>query len=111
MKYHINPNFIVPEPTAAKFFCYWSLDDYTEEKRAEVSDRWRKQGVKRARITLINDEFPHEPYPHGYWLEGWLDENARMLPFGESEKPTGPIYPPLIYDNGKLAISSEEEGR
>jgi hypothetical protein len=102
-RYRIDPNFVAPEPSAATHFCYWTLDDYSDEKRIEVIDGWREKGVKQLRITIINDEYPHEPYPHGYWLEGWTDERARQLPFGEAETADGPIWPPLTYGNGKLA--------
>jgi hypothetical protein len=86
-KYRINPNFVVPEPTAATFFCFWTADDYSDEARQKVLDGWRDEGVKLIRFTFINDVHPHDPYPHGFYLEGWTDQFARQLPFGEGGSP------------------------
>jgi hypothetical protein len=102
-KYRIDPNFVVPEPTAAKYFCTMTEEEFANQ-RESFFDHWRKEGVKQVRVTIVNDEYPHEPYPHGVWLEGWDDPNARMLPFGEAEGPDGPIWPPLTYANGNLAV-------
>jgi hypothetical protein len=94
-KYRVNPDFVVPAPTAATFFCTVSEEEFTDEFRVGFMDEWRRLGVKQMRVTLVNDEYPQSGYPHGVWLEGWADESATMLPFGESEEPGGPIYPPL----------------
>jgi hypothetical protein len=109
-KYRINPDFVVPEPTAATFFAMLTEEQYSFEAASDIFADWKQKGVKQSRLTIINDEYPHEPYPHGYWLEGWTDENARMLPFGEAEHEGGPIWPPLTYGNGKLA-SGMDAGR
>lgn len=96
-KYIIDPGFVVPEPTAAKHFAYLTEDEYRAGQADSILAGWREAGVKQARVTIVNDEWPHDPYPHGVWLEGWTDEKARLLPFGEAESPDGPIYPPLTY--------------
>jgi hypothetical protein len=86
-KYRIDPDFVMPDPTPANFFCTVSEEEFTEAFRADLIARWRQAGVKQMRTTLINDQYPQEPYPHGVWVEGWTDENARMLPFGEAGSP------------------------
>jgi hypothetical protein len=95
-KYRIDPDFVVPEPTAATFFCFMSEEEYHRGYFKAVLDGWHDEGVKQFRCTLVNDEFPHEPYPHGVYFEGWTDKNARMLPFGEAEAPDKGCYPPLV---------------
>jgi hypothetical protein len=94
-KYRVNPDFVVPEPTAANFFAFLTEDEYSREGAGAIFEKWRGEGCKQARLTLVNEEFPNDPYPHGYWLEGWTDKNARQLPFGTAEKPGGAIYPAL----------------
>lgn len=106
-KYRIDPSFVVPEPTAAHFFYYCSEDEYRAGAWHSVMDEWRDQGVKQTRVTIVNDEYPNEPYPHGVWFEGWTDENARMLPFGHAESPGGAAYPPLTYGD-KLHCGTPE---
>lgn len=95
-KYRVDPNFVVPEPAGANFFAFLTLAEYSYAAVADILGPWNESGVKHSRITLVNDEFPHPPYPHGYWLEGWAGENVRQLPFGEAEEVGGPIYPPLV---------------
>jgi hypothetical protein len=94
-RYKINPDFVAPEPTAATYHAFLTEDEYRAGEHERIFDGWRDSGVKHARVTIVNDEYPHDPYPHGIWLEGWTDENARCLPFGEAEKPGGAISPPL----------------
>jgi hypothetical protein len=103
--YRVNPNYVPPEPTAAKFFATISEEEYQAGEHERIFEGWRKDGVQQVRLTLINDQYPNPPYPHGVWIEGWTDKRARMLPFGEAEEPGGAIYPPLVADNGKLRAS------
>ena len=104
-KYRVDPDFAVPEPTAANFFSYFPLPETPEEfdrERTRAFDLMRENGAQQGRITIVSDEHPVPPYPNGVWLEGWSDPKARQLPFGEAEKPGGAIYPPLVADTGKL---------
>jgi hypothetical protein len=94
-KYRIDPNFVVPEPTAATFFMLLTEEEYHAKEWHAALDKWREEGVRQLRFTIVNDEYPHPPYPHGVWVEGWTDKRARMLPFGEAEAPDKGCSPPL----------------
>ena len=83
----IDPDFVVPEPTPATFFCTVGEEEFTPEFRQRLFDGWKAEGMKQVRVTLVNDEYPNPPYPHGVWIEGWTDEKAKMLPFGEGASP------------------------
>lgn len=102
-KYRIKQDFVVPEPTAARHFAMISEEDFQAGEADRIFEEWKSDGVKQARLTLVNDEYLHEPYPHGVWLEGWTDAATRQLPFGEAEIEGGPCWPPLVdKDSGNL---------
>jgi hypothetical protein len=96
--YRLNPNFVPREPTAAEFGSYFTLEEYSFEKYQQACRLMHENGAQSFRITRIDAEHPHDPYPHGYWLEGWRDRLASQLPFGEAEAPGGPISPPLTFE-------------
>ncbi len=52
-------------------FSYDPLADRTaNEAIRAISEKWR--GIAHfARWTIINDDHPNEPYPHGLYFEGW----------------------------------------
>lgn len=93
--YRSNPDFEPREPTAAEFHSYCTLEEYSLPKLNETFDLMRENGAQSYRVTMVNAENPRPPYPHGYWFEGWRDELANQLPFGEAETPGGAISPPL----------------
>jgi hypothetical protein len=70
------------------------------EAREAFYRRWREHGVEQVRLTLVNDEYPHPPYPHGVWIEGWTDKHAFMLPFGEGGSPPLTAIKPGDNSNG-----------
>lgn len=94
-KYRINSDFVMPPLSAAKFFAFFTEREYRTGKWHPTLDRWRDEGVTQTRVTIVNDEYPNPPYPHGVWFEGWTDRLANMLPFGEAETAGGAVYPPL----------------
>jgi len=71
------------EPT---FFMYEPLPADREDSPriiAEMSKRMQTNGATFARLTLVSQEYPSPPYPHGYYLEGWAVDPARMDPPGK----------------------------
>jgi hypothetical protein len=100
-KYYINPDFIVLEPTPANRFNCLPDPGTPEERQRLISDQfaqWREKGVKQVRVTLTGPDIEGDDtnYPAGLWLEGWEDENARMLPFGAPwPNEDSAIWPPL----------------
>lgn len=80
----IDPDFVVPDPTAANMFGFCELDEFGDDEMKRQGDWMREAGAKQMRLTIVSDEYPNPPYPNGYYFEGWTDENARQLPFAES---------------------------
>lgn len=93
-KYRIDPDFVVPEPTGANMYGFCALDKFDDAEMKRQVDWMRAAGAQQMRVTVVSDEYPNEPYPHGYYFEGWTDKHARQLPFGEAEPGKG-ISPPL----------------
>ena len=94
-KYKINPDFVAPEPTPADFFAFLTEEEYQAGDREPIFDRWRDEGVQQVRLTIVNAEYPNDPYPHGVWFEGWRDPKAQQLPFGGEYQ--GGVWPPLTF--------------
>jgi len=85
------------EAAPANLFCFVSEEEYAEDQfRQDLLERWRDEGARQMRVTIVNEQYPHEPYPHGVWIEGWLDSEAQMLPFGEAYPADGPVWPGLV---------------
>lgn len=95
-KYTITDQFDRGEPIAAEFFCTVSEVEFTPEFRLRLFDGWRDRGVQQVRVTIVNDDYPNPPYPHGIWIEGWRDIIALMLPFGAARPDDGTTSPPLV---------------
>lgn len=38
-----------------------------------------KRGVEEIRATIVSDEYPREPYPHGLYFEGWSTAPHRQI--------------------------------
>lgn len=104
-KYRIDPDFVVPDLTAADMFGFCKLGEYSEAEHRRQFDWMREAGAKQGRVTIVSEEYPNQPYPHGYYFEGWKDEKARLLPFGEAEAPDKGCSPPLV-----RAMASKEHG-
>lgn len=94
----IKPDGVVTEPIPADFFCTISEDEWADAgERQKLIDGWRRDGIKQMRVTIVNEQYPDSGYPYGVWIEGWLDEKAQMLPFGEAyPDEKGAVYPPLV---------------
>jgi hypothetical protein len=53
----------------------------------EMQEIQQKAGAKSWRFTVINDEFPHEIYPHGLYVEGWDEAVCGLTPFSWPTTP------------------------
>ncbi len=69
--------------TKPNFFSYVDLEPReTFEARCHASIELQKaDGATFARFTIVNDEFPKEPYPHGFYIKGWRERPAVQPPF------------------------------
>lgn len=90
------------EPTPADRFVSHPDPGSPEARRKLIDEtiaRWKAEGVKQMRATLTGPDIEGDKtgYPPGLWLEGWNDENARQLPFGDPWPADGPVWPPLTY--------------
>jgi hypothetical protein len=100
-KYYIDPDHVVPEPTPANRFNMIPDPGTPGARQAAIKEAvrdWRETGVKHLRVTLTGPDIEGDDtnYPAGMWLEGWDDENARMLPFGAPwPNEDSAIWPPL----------------
>jgi hypothetical protein len=70
------------EPT---FFSYVSPEELAAKGiRAamhEATVAFRDEGCVFGRWTIVNDEHPNEPYPHGLYFEGWTEVPIPQPPF------------------------------
>jgi hypothetical protein len=46
----------------------------------ELAEIWQED-CRFARVTLVSDDYPNEPYPHGLYFEGWETVPAEQPPF------------------------------
>ena len=104
--YRVDPDHVRPEPTPADYFSTLDGSPSQEEGRKfldETFAKWREEGVQQVRITHTGPDVEGDKtgYPAGIWLEGWLDKNAVMLPFGAPwPTPDSAIWPPLTATPG-----------
>jgi hypothetical protein len=66
----------------ADIFSY-SPFDASDPKDAvrKMVDRQREQGATFFRVTWFSDEHPDAAYPHGIYLEGWIEQPPEQGPF------------------------------
>lgn len=85
----------------------WSFIEHRtpeENRRAvrEAAGSMGERGAKWMRVTSVNEH--HEPAgevaPHGYWVEGWL----------EDPKCDPPFDPPLTLDERRRLWREERSG-
>ena len=110
IRYRINPDFVIDEPTPADSFAFFQPDG-PEQRQAvieETARKWKADGIHQMRATLIS-EGDDTVYPAGLWLEGWKDRFARQLPFGDPwPTPLSAIWPPLTADAQPSSRTSHE---
>jgi hypothetical protein len=60
--------------TAPTLFAFRELGaaGSADEQIKKAADVLREGGATWLRATIINDEYPKPPYPHGLYIEGWL---------------------------------------
>lgn len=69
-------------PIEADCFAYRAFDGRAwDEVAGEMLAPMRARGVQHVRLTLINEEHDQPPYPHGWYVEGWLERPYREAPF------------------------------
>lgn len=49
----------------------------------DMTDRMRGNGAQFMRMTIVSPKYPCEPYPDGFYLEGWSIDPARHDPPGK----------------------------
>ena len=62
-------------------FSHRDLPDYHADEPAlfrEMAEGMKEVGGTFFRFTIVSDEYPQPPYPHGLYVEGWLVDPARM---------------------------------
>ncbi len=52
-----------------------------EERRQASIELQSEGGATFGRFTIITDEHPNEPYPHGFYIEGWRERPREQPPF------------------------------
>lgn len=68
------------EPTHFSFVSLEPRDTF-EERRRHSFNLMAQDGATFWRVTVVSDEYPNEPYPHGLYIEGWLERPAEQPPF------------------------------
>lgn len=61
----------------------------------EMGEIMREHGATWFRMTIVSDDYPMPPYPHGLYMEGWRVDPARMDPPARS----APFNYPLVAQN------------
>jgi hypothetical protein len=57
----------------------------------EIGEQWNGQ-IEWCRFTIVSDEHPNPPYPHGVYFEGWSKAPHRHDPPGKC----APFNYPLV---------------
>lgn len=83
------------EPSAAEFHSFWPLEEHSFERGQQGCRLVAEHGAQFFRMTVVSEEHPRPPYPHGIWLEGWRDKLAVPIEFGSANPVDGTISPPL----------------
>jgi hypothetical protein len=111
VKYRLNPDFVVAEPTPADSFAFFRPDTPKQRQAVieEMARMWRADGIEQMRATLVGAD-DDTGYPQGLWLEGWKDRFARQLPFGSPwPDPLSAIWPPLTASADTLPKGQDGE--
>lgn len=66
----------------------WSLDAV-----ADIARSFEGNAVGWFRLTIINDEHPKPPYPHGVYFEGWSVSPYKMDPPCKEAEFSFPLTP------------------
>ena len=65
------------------FHSYRELPDNLDDSPSlwiDMTSVQRNAGASFFRCTVISEEYPKDGYPHGFYVEGWLVDPARMSP-------------------------------
>lgn len=64
-------------PVNPKWHSYRELPEHDEDRVPLFQEMARIQaadGAKWLRFTIVSDDYPKPPYPHGLYVEGWVEK-------------------------------------